>query len=196
MSEAAETTAVHAGDAGDVPPYRYTAAMAGEIEARWQDFWDENGTFHAPNPTGAAGRPRATRGPARRSCTCMDMFPYPSGRGPARRPPAGLHRHRLLRPVPADGRVQRAAPDGVRRVRPAGRAVRGADRHAPARSPPRRTSSGTAAQLRRLGLAHDDRRSCRHHRRRVLPLDAVDLPADLQLLVRRGRGAGPGRSTS
>ena len=29
MSEAAETPA-------DIPPFRYTAAMAGEIEARWQ----------------------------------------------------------------------------------------------------------------------------------------------------------------
>ena len=31
----------------------------------------------------------------------------------------------------------------------------------------------------------------RHHRRRLLPLDAVDLPADLQLLVRRRGRPGP-----
>ena len=53
-------------------------------------------------------------------------------------------------------------------------------------------------QLRRLGLGHDDRRTHRDDRPRLLPLDAVDLPADLQLLVRRRRrargrrqGAGP-----
>ena len=61
------------------------------------------------------------------------MFPYPSGDGPARRPPAGLHRHRRLRPLPAHDRPQRAAHDGLRRLRPARRAVRGADRPAPPR---------------------------------------------------------------
>ena len=35
-------------------------------------------------------------------------------------------------------------------------------------------------QLRRLGLGHDPRRSIVDDRRRLLPLDAVDLPADLQ----------------
>ena len=47
------------------------------------------------------------------------------------------------------------------------------------------------AQLRRLGLAPRRAPLGRHHRRRVLPLDPVDLPADLQLLVRRGRRPGP-----
>ena len=46
-------------------------------------------------------------------------------------------------------------------------------------------------QLRALGLGHDPRRGPGHHRRRLLPLDAVDLPADLQLLVRRRRRPGP-----
>ena len=60
------------------------------------------------------------------------MFPYPSGAGPARRPPAGLHRHRRLRPLPADDRPQRGPHHGLRRVRPARRAVRAADQHPPA----------------------------------------------------------------
>ncbi len=46
-------------------------------------------------------------------------------------------------------------------------------------------------QLRRLGLAHDMRRSVSTHRRVVLPLDPVDLRPDLQRLVRRGPGEGP-----
>ena len=55
---------------------------------------------------------------------------------------------------------------------------------APARSPPRPTSRNMRRQLRRLGLGHDDRRSVATTDVDVLPLDAVDLPADLQLLVR------------
>ena len=34
------------------PPFRYTPALAGEIELKWQDFWEQHGTFNAPNPVG------------------------------------------------------------------------------------------------------------------------------------------------
>ena len=114
-----------------IPPHRYTAALAGGSRRRWQDRWEREGTFHAPNPTGplaegfdrVAGRPQPLR---------AGHVPVPERRGPARRPPAGLHRHRRLRPVPADDRPQRPAHHGLRRVRPARRAVRGGDRAAPA----------------------------------------------------------------
>ncbi len=33
-------------------PHRYTAAMAAEIEARWQDFWDADGTYARAEPQG------------------------------------------------------------------------------------------------------------------------------------------------
>src|SRR5690554_32225 len=36
----------------DAPAHRYDAALAQEIEARWQDRWEEEGTFEAPNPVG------------------------------------------------------------------------------------------------------------------------------------------------
>ena len=49
----------------------------------------------------------------------------------------------------------------------------------------------SARQLRRLGLGHDPRRSVATTDVELLPLDAVDLPADLQLLVRRRAGPGP-----
>jgi leucyl-tRNA synthetase len=40
-------------DAGpDQPPFRYTAALASGIERTWQDHWESDGTFQAPNPTG------------------------------------------------------------------------------------------------------------------------------------------------
>jgi leucyl-tRNA synthetase len=75
-SEAAQA----AEAAADTPPFRYTAALANEIESRWQQEWASRGTFNAPNPTGelsegferVAGKPHTF---------VMDMFPYPSGAG-------------------------------------------------------------------------------------------------------------------
>ncbi len=58
--------------------------------------------------------------------------PVPVGRRPARRPSRGLHRDRHRRALQAHARLQRAAPDGLGRVRPAGRAVRRPHRHASA----------------------------------------------------------------
>ena len=54
--------------------------------------------------------------------------PVPLGRGPPRRAPGGLHGHRHHLALQAHARLQRAAPDGVGRVRPARRAVRDPDR--------------------------------------------------------------------
>ena len=64
----------------DGPSFRYDARLAGEIERRWQERWDREGTFLAPNPSGAlsggfgaeAGRPKFY---------LLDFFPYPSGIG-------------------------------------------------------------------------------------------------------------------
>ena len=119
------------------------------------------------------------------------MFPYPSG--------AGLHVGHPLGYIGTDvyarfmrmKRPQRAARDGLRRLRAPGRAVRGADRPAPAshhRGQHRQHAPPAAGARARPRPA--PRR--RHHRRRLLPLDAVDLPADLRLLVRRRRRTGPG----
>jgi leucyl-tRNA synthetase len=62
------------------PPFRYNARLAADIEARWQDRWDTDGTFHTPNPAGSltagfehvAGRPKVF---------VADMFPGASGTG-------------------------------------------------------------------------------------------------------------------
>ena len=37
----------------NVPAFRYDAAMAAGIEAHWQDWWHEHGTFDSANPTGS-----------------------------------------------------------------------------------------------------------------------------------------------
>ena len=168
-----------------------TAALAEEIEARWQDRWDAEGTFHAPNPDGPSRRRLRARWPGEPKLFVLDMFPYPSGAGLHVGHPARLHRHRRVRPVPAHDGLQRPAHDGLRRLRAARRAVRGADRQAPAHHHRGRTSPTTAAQLRRLGLGHDPRRVDPTTDVALLPLDAVDLPADLRLLVRRRRGSRP-----
>ncbi|KAA0217284.1 MAG: leucine--tRNA ligase [Leptolyngbya sp. PLA3] len=55
--------------------HRYSPALAGQIETRWQVWWDEQGTYHIPNPSDPifdASRPKFY---------CLDMFPYPSGAG-------------------------------------------------------------------------------------------------------------------
>ena len=58
----------------DIPPFRYTAGMAGEIETKWQDYWDEHGTFNAPNPSGPLSDPDHPRAGAPKLYV-MDMFP-------------------------------------------------------------------------------------------------------------------------
>ena len=105
-----------------------------------------------------AGRPRAPstrptrpgRWPSRTGRRAAEEVrpghvPVPVGHRAARRAPAGLHRHRRLRPLQADDRPQRPARAGLRRVRPAGRAVRRADRPAPAHHDRGRTSPRCAA---------------------------------------------------
>jgi leucyl-tRNA synthetase len=61
---------------GDTPPFRYTGALANDIEARWQDRWEAEGTFDTPNPAGPLGDPAAVAGRPKKFV--LDMFPYPS----------------------------------------------------------------------------------------------------------------------
>ena len=166
--------------AEDRPPFRYDARLAGEIERRWQERWEREGTFRAQDPR----RHRAAQVlPAR-------LLPLPQRHRAARRASAGLHRHRRVRPLPAHDWPPRAAPVRLRHLRAARRAVR--DRHRPAsgrhrpaergRHAPPAAPAGTGA--RSQPRDHDQRSV-------LLPLDAVDLPAHLQQLVRPGGRTGP-----
>ena len=58
------------------PNFRYTAQLAGEIENKWQDLWDERGTFFADNPEGDLAGDLASRDPF----FLLDMFPTPQVR--------------------------------------------------------------------------------------------------------------------
>jgi leucyl-tRNA synthetase len=72
--------AAPAATTGTELPYRYGAALAGDIERRWQTWWRENGTYASPNPTGPLSDGfDEVRG--RQPFFVLDMFPYPSGTG-------------------------------------------------------------------------------------------------------------------
>ncbi|MBO4208992.1 leucine--tRNA ligase [Micromonospora echinofusca] len=143
--------------ATDVPPFRYTAALAGEIETRWQRYWQERGTFHAPNPTGPLADPDHPRAGAEKLYV-LDMFPYPSG--------AGLHVGHPLGYIGTDcyARFQRMAGRNVLHAMGFDAFGLPAEQYAvQTGTHPRTTTEANIerykAQLRRLGLAHDDRRS-------------------------------------
>ncbi|MEU7845092.1 leucine--tRNA ligase [Micromonospora sp. NPDC049114] len=150
MSEAA-------APAGDIPPFRYTAALADEIETRWQDTWAREGTFHAPNPTGPLADPGHPRAGAEKLYV-LDMFPYPSG--------AGLHVGHPLGYIGTDcyARYQRMAGRNVLHAMGFDAFGLPAEQYAvQTGTHPRTTTVANIerykAQLRRLGLAHDERRS-------------------------------------
>ena len=69
----------NAAGAGQSTPFRYTAQLANEIEAKWQDNWEELGTFDAPNPVGDLAGDQGIL--AQEPFFLLDMFPYPSGKG-------------------------------------------------------------------------------------------------------------------
>ncbi len=64
----------------EAPQFRYTSAFANEIEAKWQDFWEQDHTFWAPNATGPLSEPNGERSKLPKKFV-LDMFPYPSGAG-------------------------------------------------------------------------------------------------------------------
>ncbi|MFK3982109.1 leucine--tRNA ligase [Micromonospora sp. NPDC050397] len=143
--------------AADTPPYRYTAGLAGEIEQRWQDRWEKWGTFHAPNPVGPLADPEHPRAGAEKLYV-LDMFPYPSG--------AGLHVGHPLGYIGTDSyaRYQRMAGRNVLHTMGFDAFGLPAEQYAvQTGTHPRTTTEANIeryrAQLRRLGMGHDDRRS-------------------------------------
>ena len=146
MGEAdqAETTNEH--------PHRYTAQMAQELEAKWQDRWEEEETFHALNPGDEGFDPQKPKK------FIMDMFPYPSG--------VGLHVGHPLGYIATDiySRYQRM--QGCNVIHPMGYDAFGlpAEQYAiQTGQHPRITTEANIAtmkaQMRRLGLGHDPKRS-------------------------------------
>ncbi|MGP9537483.1 leucine--tRNA ligase [Brachybacterium sp. AOP43-C2-M15] len=144
-------------------PYRYTAAVADEIERRWQQRWDEDGTFHADNPVGALrgsaeSLEQAAAATAPEKMYIMDMFPYPSG--------SGLHVGHPLGYIATDVIARHARMMGKNVLYTMGYDAFGlpAEQYAvQTGTHPRTTTEANVAnmrrQLHRLGLSHDARRS-------------------------------------
>lgn len=137
-------------------PHRYTATMAADIEARWQDAWDAEGTYEAPNPSGDLAGDAAVA--ARPKKFIMDMFPYPSG--------AGLHVGHPLGYIATDVFARHARMTGHNVLHTLGFDAFGlpAEQYAVQTGTHPRVSTeanmeNMKAQLRRLGLGHDKRRS-------------------------------------
>jgi leucyl-tRNA synthetase len=151
-----DTNPAAADVAADASPHRYTATVAADIEARWQDFWDAEGTYAAPNPTGdLAGDAELAAKPKK---FIMDMFPYPSG--------AGLHVGHPLGYIATDvsARFQRMTGHNVLHTLGFDAFGLPAEQHAVATGEHPRVTTEAAitnmkSQLRRLGLGHDKRRS-------------------------------------
>ncbi|MEQ1785471.1 MAG: leucine--tRNA ligase [Acidimicrobiales bacterium] len=140
-----------------IPPHRYTAALATEIEVSWQDRWEAEGTFLAPNPTGplADGFDRVKELP---KLYVLDMFPYPSGKG--------LHVGHPLGFIGTDVYARYKRMTGHNVIHAMGYDAFGlpAEQYAvDTGQHPRVTTDANVAnmrrQLRRLGLGHDPRRS-------------------------------------
>ncbi|APX31489.1 leucine--tRNA ligase [Brachybacterium sp. P6-10-X1] len=144
-------------------PHRYTAAVADEIERRWQQRWDEDGTFHADNPVGALrgsaeSLEQAASATPPEKMYIMDMFPYPSG--------AGLHVGHPLGYIATDvvARHQRMLGKNVLYTMGYDAFGLPAEQYAvQTGTHPRTTTEANVAtmrrQLHRLGLSHDPRRS-------------------------------------
>jgi leucyl-tRNA synthetase len=138
-----------------LPPFRYDARLAEQIELRWQDYWESAGTFAAANPVGPlsagyrAGQPKSY---------VLDMFPYASGTGIHVGHPEGyiatdvyarflrMTGHHVLHAMGFDS-------FGL----PAEQFALASGQHP--RVTTRQNTANMRQQLRRLGLGHDTRRS-------------------------------------
>ncbi len=154
-----QSTDQHAAQAAAVAeqaPFRYNADLAAQIESRWQDRWEAERTFEAPNPAGPLAEPDKVAG--RPKLFVLDMFPYPSG--------SGLHVGHPLGYIATDvfGRYKRMRGFNVLHALGYDSFGLPAEQYAvtTGQHPSITTDANVAnmrRQLRRIGLAHDPRRS-------------------------------------
>ncbi len=142
--------------AGEIPPFRYGAELANEIERRHQDRWEANGVYHSPNPSGPLTD--GAVGSERPKLYVLDMFPYPSG--------SGLHVGHPLGYIGTDVYARFSRMSGYNVLHAMGYDAFGlpAEQYAVQTGQhPRTTTEANIANMRRqfraMGLGHDDRRS-------------------------------------
>ncbi|OZG66912.1 leucine--tRNA ligase [Bifidobacterium aquikefiri] len=140
------------------PEYRYNAELAQKIEDKWQNRWQQQGSFWAANLDGKLTDGSGKHADGRTPYFVMDMFPYPSGKG--------LHVGHPLGYIATDvvSRYHRMKGENVLHAMgydafglPAEQYAVQTGQH------PRITTEQNIAnmrrQLHRLGLSFDDRRS-------------------------------------
>ncbi|MDO4928176.1 MAG: leucine--tRNA ligase [Corynebacterium sp.] len=140
-----------------LPTYRYNAKTAGTVEQKWQQYWEDNHTFEAPNPVGDLAPNDNAPLPADKLFV-QDMFPYPSG--------AGLHVGHPLGYIATDVYARFNRQLGKNVLHTLGYDAFGlpAEQYAiQTGTHPRTTTMENIANMRRqlgaLGLGHDQRRS-------------------------------------
>ncbi|MFW0793108.1 leucine--tRNA ligase [Gordonia sp. CPCC 205515] len=144
-----------------VPGHRYTAELAGELEARWQRNWADQHAYESPNPVGPLAGDLSAFGGASADASdklfIQDMFPYPSG--------AGLHVGHPLGFIASDvfARYQRMTGKNVLHTMGFDSFGLPAEQYAvQTGTHPRTTTEANIerylGQIRRLGLGHDERR--------------------------------------
>ena len=141
----------------DAPRYRYTAELAGRIEATWQENWTSRGTFNVANPVGSLAPTDGAALPDSKLFV-QDMFPYPSG--------DGLHVGHPLGYIATDVYARYFRMTGRNVLHALGFDAFGlpAEQYAvqTGTHPRARTEANVVnfrRQLGRLGLGHDTRRS-------------------------------------
>ena len=138
------------------PEHRYDARLANEIEPRWQERWEAEQTFRAPNPVGELAEPGHPRAGAPKKFV-MDMFPYPSG--------AGLHVGHPLGFVATDAYSRYLRMAGYNVLHPMGFDAFGLPTEQYAIATGRQPAEITAEnieryrrQMRLVGMGYDNRR--------------------------------------
>ena len=166
----------------------------GPHRSTWQENWAQLGTFNVPNPVGSLAPTDGTPVPDDKMFV-QDMFPYPSGEG--------LHVGHPLGYIATDVYARYFRMTGHNVLHAMGFDAFGlpAEQYAvQTGTHPRTRTEANIVQLPAsagpAGLRARQPAQLLHHRRRVLQVDAVDLPADLRRLVRHRRPARPARSPS
>ena len=150
----ADVAVAQSAEGNELPPHRYNAEMADEIEQRWQARWRADGTYRTPNPSGS---PADSPG-GQHKLFIMDMFPYPSG--------SGLHVGHPLGYIGTDVYARFKRMCGWTVLHPMGYDAFGlpAEEHARQtgehpRVNTERNIANMSRQLARLGLGHDEGRT-------------------------------------